>query len=76
LRSGDSFCCLGVLCEVALAEGVIGLYEPTAAFPPPRVVEWAELPSEDPKAGNVRLTIANDNGHTFRQIASLIEERM
>jgi hypothetical protein len=96
----ESFCCLGVLCEIAVEEGVIqrtnkmdpdedvgmAYYDPavdtkddspTAPSPyfgtvlPPSVIEWAELPDNNPKVqiddkveGRHASTLANlnDNG--------------
>lgn len=60
-RSDDKFCCLGVLCELAVKAGVIEppaldphdrdhyLYGDRAyAFPPVVVQEWAGLEDSDP----------------------------
>jgi hypothetical protein len=35
------FCCLGVLCEIALEEGVISWYDHSLGYPPVDVVRWA-----------------------------------
>lgn len=37
------FCCLGVLCEVAKAEGAIEKYDPHAPHLPPEVRDWAGM---------------------------------
>ena len=53
----DRFCCLGVLCELAVADGVIPpawgdgsewVYADASAELPDRVMQWAGLPSIDP----------------------------
>lgn len=59
LRANDSFCCLGVLCEVFRGEhpnkievelGCSGVYTYNSRenYPPDDVVEWAELNSDNP----------------------------
>lgn len=59
---GTSFCCLGVLCDLAVKEGVIDppahiqvgdggdyyLYEGEADIPPSEVCDWAGLYDSDP----------------------------
>jgi hypothetical protein len=91
LRSGeDEFCCLGVLCEIAVKHGVIEpaagggdgedySYEARTAFLPPVVAGWAEL--ADPM-GEIRdeghlvadLAGMNDGLNSFELIADTIEE--
>jgi hypothetical protein len=62
--AGEELCCLGVLCELAVADGVIGVEpcgaarlwyrygDPVVAWDdtllPPQVVEWAGLADGDP----------------------------
>lgn len=53
--AGGGYCCLGVLCEVAVKEGVIppptliegesawDYDEVASSYPPPRVLDWAGL---------------------------------
>lgn len=83
LRQGDSFCCLGVLCDVAVKAGlnvhvkssaVSTLYDGHSAFLPDSVQDWAGLASCDPRAGNMELSTRNDTGSTFEEIADLIDE--
>ncbi|MFY1688153.1 hypothetical protein [Plantactinospora sp. WMMB782] len=84
--SGDRYCCLGVLCEVAVRAGVIEQSQPNdhgfhyygvaSAVLPPSVVEWAGLDSTIPSVGApaAPLTIHNDSGQfTFAELADLIE---
>jgi hypothetical protein len=60
LRRGDEFCCLGVLCDLAVKEGVVTVQDSTpsytgptqyaygvnddAAYLPREVRDWADLP--------------------------------
>lgn len=86
----DKFCCLGVLCELAVAEGIL---EPptlqgfsrdyyyqsdgfkTSTYLPESVQKWAGMST---RAGefNVNDSLAerNDNGMDFNGIADLIEK--
>lgn len=86
LRTLDSkFCCLGVLCDLAVEAGVIPaptsvghmgfLYGNRLAVLPEEVQQWAGLrsPSGDHSAGDEGLVEDNDGGLTFLQIAALIE---
>lgn len=85
LRYSDdnSFCCLGVLCELAAQAGVIGPYDPlegrydgASATLPPSVMGWAGL--EDNRGRYVgqdnskELSQENDGGKTFAEIADII----
>ncbi len=79
LKDKNGYCCLGVLCEVAKAEGVIQSYKPDSAVPPSEVVDWAKLNSG---VGMYRsrgqCSLANDNdslGRSFREIADTIRSR-
>lgn len=63
LRTNDEFCCLGVLCDLAVKHGVIPQpsiisfskenycygEEQNASFLPNEVVKWAGLPDANPK---------------------------
>ena len=74
LRSGDAYCCLGVLCELAVADGVIPpaernrldgswLYDEYDTELPESVMEWARLEQTNPilRMGNELLTLAGLN---------------
>lgn len=100
LRSGDyqqgrggllkdgKYCCLGVLCDIAVQEGVLA--EPTVAgedgwfffdgagsLPPLSVSEWAGLPSPSPMIGTAvpdRASEWNDSyAASFTEIADMID---
>ena len=80
LRRGDSFCCLGVLCDLSkLSEWKSGGYygsadEARAMHPPVSVLEWAGLRSESGKFGRRHyLSNMNDERFTFAAIADTIE---
>ena len=81
-------CCLGVLCEIAVKDGV-GLqvlhpdgasytsFDGEDAHLPPRVDDWADLYSAAPvtlRQSIVGLIHMNDNGGSFEDIADAIEE--
>ena len=81
----DSFCCLGVLCEVAIADGVdlekvnhegITWYDGCFGGLPLAVRRWAEM--SELMGGNTSrgedLSELNDRGVSFTEIANIIEE--
>lgn len=109
----NQFCCLGVLCEVAVKKGVVerknvrytlpdkderinaisyGSVHPrydvtnNVTFLPPEVMEWADIHSPDPKVEikqsligekTIRaLSLLNDEGSSFAEIAKLIEDQL
>lgn len=89
LLSNDTYCCLGVLCDLYVKEHNICWEELTATdtqqnkVPPPEAVEWAEMHLVVPRVllsdlrREVSLTELNDNLHySFDQIAGLIEEQL
>lgn len=81
----DKFCCLGVLCDIALKHGVVEspklfehgqnysgyMYEEEATMLPVEVQKWV--------GGHVRqmpLINLNDSGKSFETIANYIEENL
>lgn len=62
LRTGDQFCCLGVLCDIASKQG-LGEWIPSGEFkvgdrhelllPPQAIADWAELGDINPRVGPV-----------------------
>ena len=87
LRVDNEFCCLGVLCDIAVNKGVItysigtdNIYNygwpgsRAAEVLPDAVVSWAELEDQNPSAGSLSLAEHNDDGVPFSGIADLIEE--
>lgn len=85
------YCCLGVLAELAVREGVLGKYDTEnrhgsvftrfgsdgeRSFLPREVFEWADLSSDNPIIDSTdSLASLNDNGVPFEMIADIIEEK-
>lgn len=90
-RTTDKFCCLGVLCDLAVQARVIpkaeldsldGVYgygkgeDKNSGVLPQAVAEWAGLNSSSGVYGAGSLTTDNDAlDRDFYQIAQIIEER-
>lgn len=92
LKGPGGFCCLGVLGDLMVEEGKAEwqtdgedgqakLFDNKLVLSP-QVVDWAGLPS-DPEGffcGDVGLkaplTMMNDQGATFEELAKIIEERL
>jgi hypothetical protein len=88
LRIGDQHCCLGVLCEIAVEEGIVERVQDSftemyayrgkgsgyeeSSILPFPVAEWAGL-GVNPRAGEEVLAALNDRGVTFAAIADIIE---
>ena len=79
-----SYCCLGVLCDLARKSGIgewdDGKFNGHAGDLPEVVVDWAGLESSNPevmtRAGIDYLANLNDGGRTFKQIANYIEKSL
>jgi hypothetical protein len=76
-------CCLGVLEEVAVEQGIIESYECRRATLDDDVARWAELVDgdtvrDDPILGKtdraMKASRMNDSGYSFRAIARRIEK--
>lgn len=81
----DRFCCLGVLCDLAVKEGIIpspsksdryhNSYDHERAYLPDSVMEWVKINEStgeyDAVGGN--LSGLNDKGKSFSEIADIIE---
>lgn len=82
----DRFCCLGVACDLYQREkgdlyiknGYYKLktlsYNDTIDFLPMVVQEWLELKTNEGNYRGTDLSIQNDKGKTFDQIANVIEK--
>ena len=74
----NKYCCLGVLCEVAIKQGIIGKYNPAAggltAYP--KVMEWVGLIEPTGVFDDSSLADINDDAlrNPFKKIANLIEK--
>jgi hypothetical protein len=89
LQNEKGFCCLGVLCELAVKKGVISpakktgdfyTYAKKADILPIKVRKWAGLKQNDGyfkgEDGPTTLTMLNDHqGKTFKEIADVIESK-
>ncbi len=92
LRSGDQFCCLGVLCDLAGKHGIgkwngdafkADGYQLVSTVLPSPVADWADLDELDPRIGKYGVSIYNDGSadydidpRTFAEIADLIEKEL
>ena len=84
LHPADGFCCLGVLCDLYIRErcinwagsewrGIMRGHEDENL--PPEVQEWAGLAdAETENPDPLGLSMKNDDGVPFSEIATLIEE--
>ena len=83
LNSNDYYCCLGVLCEVAIESGLeievdashpATRYDGSISILPDSVAQWAEID----RAGTIdyrnNLPQYNDTGTNFNDIADIIEK--
>lgn len=78
------YCCLGVLCELAVQDLIVekgmalsgtATYDEDALYLPPSVQSWAELDFNPVSTtGGVRLSELNDAGWTFERIAEALPE--
>lgn len=79
-EGGTVFCCLGVLCDLAVKAGIIKkpkkveiysgadayVYEEYSAALPPAVKDWAGLDSKSPQVSKGALIGLNDSGMRLR----------
>ena len=83
LHDEEGFCCLGVACDISgLGKWKSGLYEKRYAIDggagsvsvlPIPVRDWLGLKSTNPTVGQKQLSIYNDAGKSFEEIADIIE---
>lgn len=83
-ESGD--CCLGRLCKVAIADGVLVetkvggyegrvYYDGTSSFPPPSVEDWVGISAVAADDGLLVYSTMNDaRNATFKEIAAQIRK--
>lgn len=82
----ESFCCLGVLCELAIEENITQKYDDLGItygkladifYPPLEVCVWAGLFARNPEINGYRLASYNDElNKNFIEIADLIEKHL
>lgn len=86
LNCDGKFCCLGVLCELALEQGATVRkymydeytpisYDDTETFPPLSVTNWAGLNNRYGEGKDFSLADLNDKGTSFNEIADIIEKK-
>ena len=73
-------CCLGVLCDLAVEDGVIQDYYKYSGSLPRKVMRWAGLSDDmgEYKSKTSRRSLAGDNdtyNRSFAQIADIIESQ-
>ena len=86
-RVGGGYCCLGVLCELAVKAGAIPAakrndadpawyYDGAGSCPSDKVDEWAGCANYAEADVLSDLMELNDNGTSFKAIADVIEARL
>jgi len=88
-RETDTYCCLGVLCEIAVKSGVnvkqewmgdCKMFDGHFGTLPPAIREWSGLEQGGARVWihdrPLMLTDQNDNYATFEEIADAIEEQL
>jgi len=79
LRSGKEYCCLGVLCDLAVKNRVISRFIGKDELLPRKVQKWAALSTDDGAYFTTyftgSLTGLNDDGESFKEIADVIERK-
>lgn len=87
LRHINQYCCLGVLCEIAVEDGIIppsvpdrygrAIYGTTICLLPSQLLAWSGLSTSDGrfwgKETQNSLVELNDAGYSFSKIADIIE---
>jgi hypothetical protein len=91
LADKDGYCCLGVLCEVAIQDGMnlrvdpnyhrddmtVKSYDGATTVPPQKVwMDWAGMPEANPYVAYSSLATLNDGGKSFKFIADIIEREL
>jgi len=88
LRTDNGFCCLGVLCDLYAKENNVEWnlvnnghtyeFQDKESYLPSSVRKWAGVEGCNPHIndGESNLSVLNDSGSTFNEIADLIEEHL
>lgn len=82
LQRDGKFCCLGVLCEIAVQEGVISadrrgglsvlFYDGNSAALGPAVRHWSGIADEAGSFGSEIITVSLDNGRDMVRSTNLM----
>jgi len=89
LVNEENYCCLGVLCDIAIREGLplevsfngdgVKCFNGVGVYLPYAVREWAGLDRDNPRVylsddlSDESLSLLNDSWVSFHQIADVIE---
>lgn len=80
LNRVDEYCCLGVLCDLAVKKQVVhsflDAHNGRNEVPGDIVRLWAGLTDSNPQIANSSLAQLNDQGATFTEIADIIEKEL
>ena len=83
LKGVDSFCCLGVLCDLYIQKNEGNKWEEDNSYLgekdilPETVMNWAGLNDQNPDVQEYSsLAEMNDDGYTFKEIAQIIETEL
>ena len=91
LKDEEGYCCLGVLCEIAIQDGVIKKIPPNnrqnymskvGAFLPRKVAKWAGIkdvshPKSDPDSSEQgKLAAHNDLSEDFSTVIQVIKDEL
>ncbi len=83
-----TYCCLGVLCELAVEAGIIdgvprtrvndGSITPVGVYLPDNVAEWAGIERISVSVGTIqsKLGATNDETEDFEAVIKMIEEKL
>lgn len=69
------FCCLGVLCDLAVKGGLLKEFFPTELALPREVIQWIGINGSEGQYSDTSLSSINDNAreNPFKKIADIIE---
>lgn len=84
-NDNETFCCLGVLCELAMENGIelekiihdngVITYDDSSVNLPDKVKEWAGIKTYLAEFGDrLCLSVLNDVNHTFNEVIKAIED--
>lgn len=85
LHFNNAYCCLGVLCELAIRDGVEVIkddshgrtrFDGRAIYLPQSVMTWAGIKTEHGVIHGTSLSSLNDSKTTFVNIAKIIEDNV
>lgn len=81
-NDNNEYCCLGVLCELAVKEKIVEKYLPNNGTLPKEIIRWAEIKSSEGQFFNSKNQIKSlimyndDEEFTFKEIAGIIDRNV